>query len=527
MARTPQFRSLIHALQVARQRNLEAAGHPAAVVRPGTMISRRQFLMAGAAAAAATGLTVGSGGTLARAALADDALAQADARIAVVGAGLAGLTAALRLQDLGYQATLYEARDRVGGRCHSVAAGPGYVLDLGGSFVNSDHADMLHLLKRFNLQLFDRIDDAESVPYPTDAFFFGDRRIPEADVADALRLLARQITDDAALLDQNWSKWASKFDALSVTQYLDQHKDKIGAPFARTLMENAIRTEYGVEPRQSSALQLLFLLPVVDGEHVEVLGYSDERYVVEGGVGRLPRAMAAALDVPVRLGRVLTRVEDRMSTYMLTFADGEMIEVDAVIIAIPVSLLKTIDWVVTLPAQFRRYMLDVDLGRNEKTFVGYQHRLWRSPEGFVNGLWTDQGYSAAWDGTQRQDDRNDGALTFFFGGAEVAKRPDADQLVRRFDQIIEGTRPKYTGFHLATDWANEPFTRGAYVNFGPGELTTYGAYFWIENELSVAFRNLVFAGEHFSDLWYGFMNGAAETGRLAANHVVSRMGGRV
>jgi monoamine oxidase len=522
MARTPQFRSLIQALQLARQRNLEAAGHPAAVVRPGTRVSRRQVLRAGATAAAATGLAVGSGRTFVRAALADEVLSQAGARIAVVGAGLAGLNAALRLQDLGYQATLYEARSRVGGRCHSVTAGPGHVLDLGGSFVNSDHADMLRLLDRFNLPLFDRIADARRVPYPTDAFYFGGRRISEAEVADALRLLAKQITDDAALLDQNWSRWAPTFDALSVTEYLDQHRDKIRAPFARVLMENAIRTEYGVEPPQSSALQLLFLLPVVDGEHVEVLGYSDERYVVEGGVGRLPRAMAAALGDRIQLGRVLTQVEDRMSIYKLTFADGATVEVDAVIIAIPVSLLRTIDWVVTLPAQFRRYIQDVDLGRNEKTFVGFDPRVWRAPDGFVNGLWTDLGYSAAWDATQRQE-RRDGALTFYFGGDELRRRPSAQQLVRRLDNVIDGALEAYTGFSLATDWANEKFTRGAYVNFGPGELTTYGQYFWIEDELSVAFRNLVFAGEHFSDVWYGFMNGAAETGRLAADHVANRV----
>jgi monoamine oxidase len=114
-------------------------------------------------------------------------------------------------------------------------------------------------------------------------------------------------------------------------------------------------------------------------------------------------------------------------------------------------------------------------------------------------------------------------LTFYFGGREVQRRPNAQQLVRRFDDVIDGALEAYTGFSLATDWANEPYTRGAYVNFGPGELTTYGGYFWIENELSVAFRNLVFAGEHFSDLWYGFMNGAAETGRLAANHVARRL----
>jgi monoamine oxidase len=531
-------------LQRARQLNLEAAGQPAAVVRPGAQISRRQFLKSGAAAAAATGLAVSSGGGIAEAALTDEvsAAAPAGARIAVVGAGLAGLNAAWQLRKAGYNATVYEARSRVGGRCHSVTTGQGYELDLGGSFVNSDHDDMLRLLADFRLHgdLFNRLNDAaraasQDPPTPPDAFYFNGRHIREAEVANALRGLAKQITDDAVLLDQNWSKWAPKFDALSVTQYLDQHKDKIGAPFARVLMENAIRTEYGVEPRDSSALQLLFLLPVVDGDFVEVLGYSDEAYVLDGGIGRLPQAMAAALGRDwVKLGHVLTRVEDRKSMYVLTFANGLTIQADYVIIAIPVSLLKTIDWVVTLPSQFRRYINEINLGRNEKTFAGFSERVWRTQKVFVNGLWTDEsslagvagrGYSAAWDGTQHQVDRPDGALTFYFGGADLDQRTPAGGLVTSFDRIIPGAAAKYNQFNLATNWTNQQFTRGAYVNFRPGQLTGFGQYFWIEGFQSVAFRNLVFAGENFSDLWYGFMNGAAETGRLAAGLVSGMLKG--
>jgi monoamine oxidase len=531
VAHTPQFRALVRALQRARQLNLEEAGQPAAVVRPGAQISRRQFLKSGAAAAAATGLAVGSGGSVAKAGLVDEVSAPAGARIAVVGAGLAGLNAAWQLKKAGYNATVYEARGRVGGRCHSVTTGQGYELDVGGSFVNTDHEDMLRLLTDFGLQgdLFNRLKDAASQPYPPDAFYFDGRHIPEAEVADALRGLAKQITDDAVLLDRNWSKWAPKFDALSVKQYLDQHKDKIGAPFARVLMENAIRTEYGVEPRDSSALQLLFLLPVVDGDFVEVLGYSDEAYVLDGGIGRLPQAMAAALGPDrVKLGHVLTRVEDRRSIYVLTFANGLTVQADYVIIAIPVSLLKTVDWVVTLPSQFRRYIDEVNLGRNEKTFAGFNPKVWRDQKVFVNGLWTDEssltglagrGYSAAWDGTQHQTDRPDGALTFYFGGADLDRRTRATDLVTSFDRIIPGAAAAYNGFNLPTNWTNEQFTRGAYVNFKPGQLTGFGQYFWIEGWQSVAFRSLVFAGEHFSDLWYGFMNGAAETGRLAAGLV--------
>jgi monoamine oxidase len=531
VAHTPQFSALVRALQRARQLNLEAAGLPPPVTRPGAQISRRQFLKSGAAAAAATGLALGSGGRTANAALIQESAAAANARVAVVGAGLAGLNAAWQLSKAGRNVTVYEARNRVGGRCFSQTTAEGYELDLGGSFVNTDHQDMLTLLREFGLHgdLFNRLNDAASQPYPTEAYFFDGRLIPEAEVANALRDLAAQINNDASLLDQNWTKWAPKFDALSVTQYLDQHKAKIGAPFARTIMENAIRSEYGVEPKDSSALQLLFLLPVVDGVHVEVLGYSDEAFVLKGGIGRLPQAMAAALGDRVKLGRVLTRVEDRKSSYTLTFADGGTVSTDFVIIALPVSMLRTIDWVVTLPSQFRRYINEVNLGRNEKTFVGFNPRVWRTQQVWVNGLWTDEsslspragrGYSVAWDGTQHQTNLSaGGAVTFYFGGADLDQRTPPAGLVASFERITPGAAAAFTGFSRATNWASDPFTRGAYVNFKPGQLVGFGQYFWIEGSLSVAFRRLAFAGENFSDLWYGFMNGAAETGRLAAGLV--------
>jgi monoamine oxidase len=538
MGRTPLFRFTVRALQRARQLNLEAAGQPAAVQRPGYRVSRRQFLKSGATAAAAAGLATTTGGGLVRAG------AMEQPRIAIIGAGLAGLNAALTLKDLEIDATVYEARKRVGGRCWSVTDPKyGYVLDQGGSFINSDHADMLALIERYDLNLYDRLADVdvETQKYPSDAYYFDGGLITEEDVAKDLRGIAAQITSDAALLDENWSKWAPKFDALSVKDYLDQHRKELKAPYIRELLNNANRSEYGSEPDESSALQLLFLLPVavVDEDKqrydVEVLGYSDEQFVVEGGVGRIPKAMAKELGDRVQLGRVLTRVEDRMSTYTLTFDDHTEIEVDAVIVTIPASMLRTIDWTVTLPAQFRRYVDEIDLGRNEKTFLGFSPRIWRKERVWSSGVWLDgsampgpdkntRGYCVAWDGTQRQE-RSDGAQTTYFGGDQVANRSRLKiaDLVKSVDNIIPGAAKAYNGFHMETDWANDEFTRGAYINFKPGQLTTYGQYFWIENELSVAFRNLVFAGEHFSDLWYGFMNGGAETGRLAANYIYDRL----
>ena len=126
-------------------------------------------------------------------------------------------------------------------------------------------------------------------------WFVDKRNVDEAEIAEGLRSIANQIVADAERVDADFEKLAPKFDGLTVKAYLDQHAGLIRAPFARQLLENAIRTEYGVEPEQSSALQLLFLLPTVKGKAVELLAYSDEAFVVREGSGRLPERMAERL----------------------------------------------------------------------------------------------------------------------------------------------------------------------------------------------------------------------------------------
>lgn len=197
-------------------------------------------------------------------------------------------------------ATVYEARHRLGGRVHSIRTAAGMVLDLGGSFVNTDHADMLELVDEFDLELFDRSQDADGAPAPETAYYLDGRLRSEAEVAEKLRALAEQITADADLLDADYATYGPEFDGQSVADYLDAHADRIPEPWVRTLVERTIRTEYGVEPAESSALQLLFVLPTVDGQRVELLA-SDEAFVIQGGSGQLVGALANALHGQIRL----------------------------------------------------------------------------------------------------------------------------------------------------------------------------------------------------------------------------------
>ncbi|MGH7147787.1 MAG: FAD-dependent oxidoreductase [Nitrospiraceae bacterium] len=134
----------------------------------------------------------------------------------------------------------------------------------------------------------------------------------------------------------------------------------------------------------------------------------------------------------------------------------------------------------------------------------------------------------------RSPERADGALTFLLGGREVAvlgegsARSIGRTFVRRLDGITPGVGAASTDRFLRTRWGHSRFTRGAYANFKPGQLTKFGGLLWIESEdpekrQEVHVGNLVFAGEHLSDAFYGFINGAAETGRLSADFVIRRI----
>ncbi|MBW4652531.1 MAG: FAD-dependent oxidoreductase [Kaiparowitsia implicata GSE-PSE-MK54-09C] len=464
--------------------------------------------------------------------------------IAIVGAGLAGLNAAYQLKNLGLSATVYEAKPQVGGRTPSVTGpvGPGLVLDPGGHFINSDHDDILSLADELGLPLFNRVEDAERSPIAATSYYFDGRLRPEAEVAASLAPIAQQIADDAALLDDDYDQFAPEFDELSVADYLDLHADKIAGPFVRTLLEQSIRTEYGVEPEDSSALQLLFNLPTVDGDSVEMLS-SDETYTMEGGIGRLVDSLAAALPGQIHTSRRLTRLQSQNSGFRLTFNGAETVDADYVILAIPFTVLRRVDLHVDLPKDLTRFIHEVDLGANEKLFAGFNQKVWRQSGGFINEIWTDQGYSQAWESTQRQPDSQAGALTFYLGG-EDAITAQATPAAAQGQAFVQGLGDAMApqgrsltitdlpaaanGQFFRTAWSQDPFAQGAYTSFQPGQLTEFAEFFYIEADTpddrqDVYVDNLVFAGEHLSDEFYGYMNGAAQTGRLATEVVAERV----
>ena len=502
------------ALDRARAMNLAEAGAPPP--EPGrTDVTRRRVL---AAIAGGVGLAV-----LPK----FPAYAQSGQSVAIVGGGLAGLAALDELRRRGVDAILFEARGAAGGRTRSVQGvfADHYAFDEGGQLVNSDHADLLGMISRYRIRTVDRraFGPSHEVQIGRNGAV-----VAEARLANALRGIAARITADADRLDADYANVAREIDQYSVTTYLDRHG--LAAGDARDALEAAIRTEYGIEPEAASALELLFNLPTVDGRHLNRISLSDERYLIAGGSEQVAIALAAEHRAAIRLNRRVAGLDIRDNSARLIFADGSRDRFDRVILALPISMVQELAIEGALPALWRAFFAEVKQGLNEKIIVGYDNPAWRRTLGYGGTLWAKGQFSAAWDAVSLAPAPGRGAFCYYLGGNEVAAASGVETaaLAARFTAIARRGLPGLpnpNGLYRRTRWTDDPLNKGSYVAFAPGQLSRFASLFAIEEDgrLQVPQAGPVFfAGEYISDAWPAYMNGALQTGRIAAQALIAQ-----
>lgn len=506
-------------LNQARRANMAEQGAPPPI-RSHEGITRRRMLAALGAAAVLPMTGWPAAPSRARSAM----------RVAIIGGGLAGLTALDALSAAGVAAHLYEARGRLGGRVFTAndAPEPGLNIEDGGNLINSDHADMLGLARRFGIPLIDRKPMRAHSCYVADG-----RVIGEASLVRDLRPIAARIGKDAAALDADYATIAPRLDAMSVTTYLDAHAGLM-KPHIRALLEATIRTEFGAEPDQASAIELLFNLPVVDGRQAELISLSDERFILTGGSSSVVKALSEPLLSRISTGHALVSITPGDGGLDLRFANGKVDRVDRVIVTVPAPLMRTIDYGGLLPEAWAALVNEIDCGRNEKINAGYAARVWESVTGPAGAAWAvdTKGpgiFSEFWDASSGQPG-SAGVLTWFFGGDQVDALMAADPEIplRRAESAIAPAVPGLRARTLRrTAWGRDPYARGAYSTFKPGQLTRFAPRFWIEEDDHVTQQAMagpiVFAGEHLSDAFPGYMNGGAQTGRLAAAAILASL----
>lgn len=518
MARTPLFNLI--------QRSYRAARRPAHIDSnrldlARRRVTRREFLQSSTAAAGA--LSFGACASLPR-------RRSAEPQVLIVGAGLAGLTAAYRLRQAGVPVSLIEAQNRVGGRCLSLRGrfADNQVAELGGELIDTGHTHIRALCDELEIPL----DDFSQEPSGIDreCFYFGRQRYSEAEVIEAFRPVASLISRDLASIrgdgDISYAnpQNAATLDQLSIAEWLTAARV---SGWFRSLLEVAYTTEYGLETGDQSALNLLLLISPEPGPF-RVFGESDERFHVHGGNDRIVKTLLSRVGNAVQTDTVLEAVNRRsdgaIELGLRSGSESYTAAAPHVVLALPFTLLRRVKIGMDLPPAKRRAIDEIGYGTNAKLMIGFDARPWRTKHGSNGSLLTDLPFQCTWE-TSRGQDGAAGILTNFTGGQQGLRLGDgepAEQALRvlgDLEQVYPGvSAARRPSVDARSHWASNPWVLGSYSAYRPGQWTTiHGA----EGE---RVDNLHFAGEHCSKNAQGFLEGAIETGEAAAAEILADMG---
>ncbi len=495
-----------------RQRAARMSSQLAASSAPSPAYTRRAFLRD----AIATAAWMGSGAPLL------GACGRDHPRIAIVGAGLAGLTAAYVLRKSGIVADVYEAADRAGGRIHTVvdAIAPGVSAELGGEFIDAGHRDLLGLVAELGLTLDARDGAADA---SRRSYFFGGQHYTAAQVSDEFNAVAQRIAVDATALGaavdyQSANADARRIDALSMDAYLDQ----IGCRgWLRDLIETAFVSELGLDVQQQSALNLA--RRVSQGGVLDVLGGRSRRFVVKGGNGGIVRAIAERIGGQIQFEKTLREIKQRAGAYVLTFDRGadsaDEVVADMVVLAIPFSTLREVKLDLALPDAKRSAIDTLGYGTRAKLVAGFALPVWRRA-GAVSELLTDAPLQHGWELPQAPS-TTPAAMIFCLGGrpGQEVGHDDPQRQMRRLvvglERAYPGARDAFTDQVVRFHWPTWAHAKGSNACYKPGQWTGIRG---VERE---PVGQLYFAGEHCSTDYQGTMNGAAQSGISVAETVLA------
>lgn len=443
--------------------------------------------------------------------------------IAIIGAGIAGLNAAYQLQKKGVKATVYEASSRIGGRMFTLHEefGKGLTTEVGGEFVDTTHADIIQLVKELGLSFYDLNQDHLA----RKTLYFGGKEYSEDDLKAAIKPFAGQLMKDIKSLplaiNFHSAQQFRHLDKQSITGYLTS----IGIRgWLYDFLNVTLTREYGMEASVQSAINFLIMFtePADSEKGYELFGSDHEVFKIKGGSQLLTDTLYQKVNSSVKTGyRLLSILNSEQGGYDLQFdVQGSTKTVNAarVILAIPFTILRDINFNVPMPEGKRKCINEIGYGNSSKLFVGVTQKPWRS-KGKQGYTFTDLNFGCGWDNSQMQSE-TEGAFTVFAGGdfsdtvSEESAQALTEKILPSLNTIYPGMNKAYSKKTMKFCWKTNPDSKAGYSSFKTGQWSTLAG--WED----VAVGEIYFAGEHVSHDFQGYMNGAAQTGRMAAERVM-------
>jgi monoamine oxidase len=486
----------------------------------GQGLTRRRLL--GTAAGVGAAALLDPTGTLARRALRPSPAAP---RIAIIGAGLAGLTCAYRLHQHGLASTLYEAHaERVGGRCWTAR---GFVAsqtaEHGGEFIDTDHRRIRALAGELGLKLTDL--EALEKPRLHPRLFLGGKVRRFDAVYHGQHLIGARARADAARIGSiRWDRAgraARELDEMSAAEWLDAVLPEPSQRLLRLATEQLMAEEYGLDVGRLSAISMLMQFGAIGPE-------SDERFHVHGGNDQIAWGLADGLPAgTLRLDHPLRALRRHGHDYALSFAGlPTEVRADVVILCLPFTALRRVELGdAGLGPRKRRCIDELGMGTNAKLLLQFRRHL-SQYDGWNGEMYDEQ--VDTWDSSTGERGRP-GIVTVFSGGshgaAQTGHGPHAPaprgrvrDALGRLSAAVPGIAAGYDDHAWLDHWASDPWTHGSYAAFEPGQFTRYWGF------VGRPEGRLLFGGEHTALAAQGFLEGAVASGERCASEAAALAG---
>ena len=434
--------------------------------------------------------------------------------VVVIGAGLAGLTAARELVRRGFDVVVVEGRDRVGGRTFSGTLA-GVPVDRGASFVGPTQDAVLKLAADLGCPTTPTYHDGANLIRWRGRVHRYSGTIPKLGLAGLLDMgriqwqferIARGVS-----VTEPWnSRRAAKLDSMSLGDWLRSIRATAGP---RDLMAIMARVTWGAEPDEVSLLHAARYVKASGGldRMLDVVGGAQQDHFI-GGSHEMAQRIAAELGDRIRLGAMVSRIEWSDDAVAVTSTAG-VVEARQAIVAIPPAQRLDIDIAPALPIEYQQLAQRWPQGALTKAYAAYPTPFWRA-KGLSGQALSDQGPVFV-----TFDVSPPGGIGILLGFTDP-RGFDAQPQEQRREQVLAcftalfGEEAANPVDYLDQRWGAETFAPG-----GPTAAVPPGSWTEFGRLLRRPVGPLHWAGTETADEWTGFMDGAVRSGQRAAAEV--------